>query len=147
MPDEHAKYLQEMREKIVASPIYRTLGMELEEMGGGRSRLRLPARQEFTQVYGIVHGGILATAADACIGIALISLITAAEQAVTVDLRVNYIAPFVEGDLFAEGRIVHKGRTIAFGEAELRDGNGRLLATATATYMAKRSRAKEQQGG
>ncbi|MHB1005425.1 MAG: PaaI family thioesterase [Chloroflexota bacterium] len=127
------------RERITGSPIYKYLDLHLDEMGEGHSRLRLQVRDEFRQIYGAVHGGIIATVADSCIGTALISLIDETEKAVTVDLRVNYIAPLLSGELVGEGRIVHKGRTLAFGEAELRDGDGRLVATASATYMAIRN--------
>jgi acyl-coenzyme A thioesterase PaaI-like protein len=48
----------------------------------------------------------------------------------------------VEGtELFAEGRIVRKARTVAFGTAELRDGAGRLIALGRATFLLRRGRA------
>lgn len=146
MPEhDHAAHLPAVREEIESSPIYQLLGLRIEEMNQGRARLRLPAREHYHQIYGVVHGGIVATVADACIGLAFITLIGPAEQAITVELKVNYIAPFATGELVGEGHIVHKGRTLGFGEAELRDQEGRLVATASATYLAKRRRAQERQ--
>jgi uncharacterized protein (TIGR00369 family) len=48
---------------------------------------------------------------------------------------VSFIAPATEGSVFAEGRIIRKGRTIAFGEATITDAAGRLVAVGRATYM------------
>jgi uncharacterized protein (TIGR00369 family) len=53
----------------------------------------------------------------------------------TLDLNVSFLASASEGAVFAEGRILRKGRTVAFGEATITDAGGRLLAVGRATYM------------
>jgi uncharacterized protein (TIGR00369 family) len=53
----------------------------------------------------------------------------------TLDLNVSFIGGVSEGNVFAEGRILRRGRTIAFGEATITDSSGRLVAAGRATYM------------
>ncbi|MBI3628310.1 MAG: PaaI family thioesterase [Candidatus Rokubacteria bacterium] len=53
----------------------------------------------------------------------------------TLDLNVSFLAAPSGSDVFAEGRILKKGRTIAFGEASITDATGRLLAVGRATYL------------
>jgi len=121
--------------RVSASPMYRLFNLGVEEIGEGYARLRMPVGERYHQLYAVVHGGIAATLADSCIGVAMLTLVTAAEMAVTVEMKINYLAPLVQGELIGEGRIVHHGRTLSLGEADLRDQDGRLIAKATATYM------------
>jgi len=53
----------------------------------------------------------------------------------TLDLNVSFISGVSEGDVIAEGRILRRGRSIAFGEATITDGDGKLVAVGRATYM------------
>jgi uncharacterized protein (TIGR00369 family) len=59
---------------------------------------------------------------------------------VTLDLNITFIGAAREGEIFAEGRIIRKGGTIAFGEADIIDATGELLARGRATYMILRPR-------
>jgi uncharacterized protein (TIGR00369 family) len=53
----------------------------------------------------------------------------------TLDLNVSFLSSASEGDVFAEGRILRRGRTIAFGEATITDHQGKVVAVGRATYM------------
>jgi uncharacterized protein (TIGR00369 family) len=91
-----------------------------------------------------VHGGVYSALVDMAVGGALGTLHEASEGGVgqtTLDLNVSYLAGVREGEVFAEGRILRAGRTIAFGEVTISDGAGHTLAVGRATYMiiAKRS--------
>ena len=124
-----------MMRRINESPIYGHLGMRVEEMGDGYARLRMRVGEHLHQLYGVVHGGIAASLADSCIGVALISLLPPEQLSTTAELKVNYLAPVTAGELTGEGRIVHRGTTLAVGEADVRDQSGRLVAKALSTYM------------
>ena len=50
-------------------------------------------------------------------------------------MNVSFLAAAGDGDLVAEGRLLRRGRTIAFGEARISDGAGKLVAVGRATYM------------
>ena len=84
---------------------------------------------------GIVHGGIISAIADTSIGLALRSKLPAGMTHRTAQLNVHFLAKG-EGDrLVGRGRAVHTGRRMGYGDAEVTDGSGRVLATATATFI------------
>ncbi|OFW58529.1 MAG: hypothetical protein A2V52_01120 [Actinobacteria bacterium RBG_19FT_COMBO_54_7] len=112
--------------------------MQVLEAGEGRSRLRLPVRDDFKNLYGILHGGVIAALLDSSCTIAVGSLMESDEEAVTVDQHISYISNVSKGVLFGEGRAVHKGRYTGVSRAEVRDEEGKLLAVGTATIFFNR---------
>jgi uncharacterized protein (TIGR00369 family) len=118
---------------------WRHLGIEVEAAREGWVRLRVPIRDEIRNAPGApLHGGVDSALVDTAVGGALSTLHEAAAGGVgqtTLDLNVSFIGSASEGAVFAEGRILKKGRTIVFGEATITDAAGRLLATGRATYM------------
>jgi uncharacterized protein (TIGR00369 family) len=131
--------LASVRARAHANLFWRHLGIEVEAAAEGWIRLRVPMRDELRNAAGApVHGGVLATLIDAAIGGALGTYGTAAaggtDQA-TLDLNVSYVGAARGDALLAEGRIIRRGRTIAFGETRVTDPAGTLVAVGRATYM------------
>ncbi len=128
---------EEIRQKIFAllndSPFYIHLGMEVVEAGDGRASLRLPVKNELKNLYGILHGGVIAALLDSSCSIAVGTLLGPDEAAVTLDQRINYIANVRDGVLYGEGRALHKGRFTGVGQAEVRDQDGNLVAAGMTT--------------
>jgi uncharacterized protein (TIGR00369 family) len=116
-------------------PYYELLGIRVVAMGDGYARLEMAVEEKLLQIYGAVHGGATASLVDSAVGVALISAIAPDERAVTVELKLNFVAPVSRGRLIAEARLFQRGRTIAAGEVEVRNGEGRLIAKGIATYM------------
>ncbi len=131
--------LAKVRERARANLFWRHLGIEVDEVGLGWVRLRVPVRDELRNAAGApVHGGVYSALVDTAVGGALSTLHEASEGGVgqtTLDLNVSFIAGTSAGGIVAEGRILKRGRTIAFGEARISDGTGRLLAVGRATYL------------
>lgn len=117
-----------------ASPFYQLLGLRVEALGGGTAKVRVPVGERLHQLQGAVHGGVAAALADTCVGVALLTLVPPGHRAVTVEMKINFLAPVKEGELVGEGRIVHKGRRLALGEADIHDQSGGLVAKALVTY-------------
>lgn len=86
---------------------------------------------------GSVHGGYAATLLDSACGIAVHSQLEANRGHSTLELKVSYIRGLNDrsGTVRATGRVVSAGRRVAFAEATLHDGEGRLCATATSTLL------------
>ena len=124
---------------------WRYLGVRVMEAEPGRVRLRVPVRDDLKNAAGApVHGGVYSALVDMAVGGALGTLHEESEGGVgqtTLDLNVSFLAGVRDGDIYAEGRILRHGRTIAFGEVTVSDGAGQTLAVGRATYMiiAKRS--------
>lgn len=131
--------LAAVRERTHANHYWRTLGVEVVDAGEGRVRLRVPIRDDLRNGPGApLHGGVLSALVDMAVGGALSTLHDDAAGGVgqaTLDLNVSFLAAATEGDVFAEGRILRRGKSVAFGEARITDASDRLLAVGRATYM------------
>ena len=118
---------------------WRYLGVAVEHAKPGWVRLRVDVRDELRNAAGApVHGGVMSALVDMAVGGALGTLSDAAAGGVnqsTLDLNVSFLAAATQGPIFAEGKILRRGRTIAFGEASVTDAAGRLCAVGRATYM------------
>ncbi len=121
------------------SPYYRHLGMEVVETGEGLARLRLVVKDEHKNLYGILHGGVLASLLDSTCSIAVGTLLSPGEAAVTLDQRINFVSNVREGVLYTEGRALHKGRYTGVGYGEVRDEEGNLVAAGMTTVFVIRS--------
>lgn len=131
--------LTSVRERARANLFWQYLGIEVEAAGEGWVQLRVAMRDELRNAAGApVHGGVLATLIDAAIGGALGTYGSASSGGVdqaTLDLNVSFVGAARGETLLAEGRIVRRGRTIAFGETRVTDAGGTLVALGRATYM------------
>lgn len=128
-------YLRAFREILNGSPVYRHLRMRAAHAAEGVSRIELSIHADVKNLYGTVHGGILAAVLDSSCGVAVASLLGPGETLVTVDLHLHYVRPIRDGTVVGEGKVVHRGRTTAVAEGTLRDGEGRLIAKGMATHF------------
>ena len=86
-------------------------------------------------INGVVHGGVYATILDTAMGGAVVSILADGEVTATTSLYVEFLRPAQEGQtLRAEGRLVRRGRHLAFVEGNLTDGRGILLSQAHGTW-------------
>ena len=131
-------YLEQMRNAVNSAPYYRLLGMEVTEIKGGESRIKMPFKQDLTHPYGIVHGGATASLADSAVAMALISLVGPEDRITTIEFKINFFAPISKGELEAHAKIIHKGSKTAVGDVEVINEEGKLVAKVIATYSIKR---------
>ena len=127
-------------------PAAELLGWEALSIEPGRVRVRYTAREAFYNPMGTVQGGFLAAMLDDAMGPALFTLLEERQHAPTLDMKVSFVRPAYAGALIAEGRVVHKGGSVAFVEGELRTEDGELVATSTATLRIVGARALEGTG-
>jgi uncharacterized protein (TIGR00369 family) len=114
-------------------PFVEHLGARITERGDGIVRLRLDPRPELANSWGSVHGGVLMTLLDVALASAGRSLDDTCNGALTVEMKVNFIAA-AAGPVIGEGRAQRAGRSLIFSEGELRSEDGTLLAKATGTF-------------
>ncbi len=114
-------------------PFVEHLGVRITERGNGLVRLRLDPRPELENSWGSVHGGVLMTLLDVALASAGRSLDDTCNGALTVEMKVNFIAA-AQGAVLGEGRAQRAGRSLIFSEGELRAEDGTLLAKATGTF-------------
>lgn len=133
-----ARYREIMLSRRDPATFYAFMGMRLEELGEGTSRFVMPASSRFFNAGGVLHGGALASIADASIAAALATLIDPErEMMATVEMKINYIAPVRDGDIACVAKIIQRGKSVAVGESSVYAGDGKLLAKAMATFMVR----------
>jgi len=66
---------------------------------------------------------------------ALVGLVERDEFFATMEMKINYLIPFREGEITAEAKIIYKGSKTALGDVEVRNSDGDLIAKGLATYM------------
>jgi uncharacterized protein (TIGR00369 family) len=134
-----ADLLTVTRERAQANLFWRYLDVQVDDAGEGWVRLRVPVKDGLRNAVGApVHGGVLSALVDMAVGGALGTTHDNAAGGVgqaTLDLNVSFLAAVGDGDIVAEGRLLRRGRTIAFGEARISDGAGKHVAVGRATYM------------
>jgi uncharacterized protein (TIGR00369 family) len=121
----------------VKAPMGETLGFRLVEVERGQVVFEgAPGRNVYNPL-GAVHGGYAATLLDSACGLAVHSQLGANRGHTTLELKVSYLRGLSErsGTVRATGRVLSAGRRVAFAEATLHDGDGRLCATATSTLL------------
>jgi uncharacterized protein (TIGR00369 family) len=119
------------------------LGASMTRVEPGAVEIEMPFGGELTQQHGFVHGGAIATGLDTACGFAASSLMPADVGVLTVEFKVNYLAPAVGERFRFVGRVRRAGRTVTFVEAEaiaVADGRARTVATMQATMMTIRGR-------
>jgi uncharacterized protein (TIGR00369 family) len=115
------------------------LGWELEAIDpdAGTIELSFTATEQFLNPAGHVQGGFLAAMLDDTLGPALVATLPDGEWAPTISLNVQFVRPAQPGRLKSRGRVIRKGRDIAFLAGELIDGDD-VVATATASAIIRR---------
>ncbi len=113
------------------------LGLEVEEIGKGTCRVRLPQKDEFLRPGGTVNGPALMSLADYGMYVAVLSAIGRVELVVTTNLTCNFLRRPRPGGVVAECRLLKVGKRLAVGEVSLYsegdEANG-PVAHVTATY-------------
>jgi uncharacterized protein (TIGR00369 family) len=111
------------------------IGAALKSVAPGEVEVALPYRDDLTQQKGFIHGGILGMIADTACGYAAFSLMPAGGSLVTVEYKMNILAPG-RGALVAQGKVVRAGRTLTVARAEVYAEDGKHVATMLQTLMA-----------
>jgi uncharacterized protein (TIGR00369 family) len=118
-------------------PISDLLGFHLIEAEPGRAAFEgLPETRHYNPI-GTVHAGFASSMLDSALGCAIFSTLKKGDTWTTLELKLNFVRALTKdvGPVRAEGRIIHRGRTVATSEGDLRDRGGKLYAHATTTCM------------
>ena len=118
-----------------APSIAQRMNFALVEVSEGRAVFQGMPGERHLNPLGGVHGGWAATIMDSALGCCVHTLMAAGEAYSTAEMKVNYTRPITPrtGLVTCEGKVVHRGRTLAVSEARLTDAAGKLLAFGTET--------------
>lgn len=122
--------------EVPPPPISALLRMQGTNAAEGTVTFRCDPDESMLNPLGTVHGGVICTVLDSAIGCAVHTTLPAGVTYTSIDLNVSYLrSPKPGAVLEAVGTVTKPGRRVAFGAAELRDDEGRLIATATGSCL------------
>jgi acyl-CoA thioesterase len=134
-PGLDEQYLKELRERIDRSAFHGWVGINVGNVADGTAELVLDLQPHHFNPQGIVHGGVISLMADTAIGLALRSRLRAGLTHRTAQLNVHFLASTKGGRVIARGRALHSGQRMGYGEAQVYDGEEKLLSRASATFI------------
>jgi acyl-CoA thioesterase len=118
-----------------ASATAEWLGIDVVSREEGTATLEMPTRPEMGNRAQVVHGGFIALLADSAMGQAMSTVLPEGERHYSFDLKLSFIATGRIGErLRAVSRVLHSGRRTGVAECRVEGEDGRLVATATATF-------------
>jgi uncharacterized protein (TIGR00369 family) len=136
-------YDARVRASFARQAFMATLGAEIARIEPGRFDIRMPIRDAFTQQHGFVHAGVLASIGDSACGYAAATLMPADVAVLSIEFKINLLAPARGEMLVARAHVVRAGRTVTVCQAEIvavEEGQERVVATLTGTMMTVRDR-------
>lgn len=128
-----------VRESFARQAAMRTLGATLAVVKPGQVEITLPWAESLTQQHGFLHAGMVATALDSACGYAGFTLMAADAAVLTIEFKINLLAPAQGQSFRMVGTVVKPGRTVTVceGHAYAIDGEQeKLVATMGCTLMA-----------
>ena len=128
------KYASRIRASFQRQKAMELIGASLGKVEAGRVEVTLPWRDDLTQQKGFIHGGIIGMIADTACGYAAYSLMPADSSLVTVEYKINILAPAL-GSLVARGEVIRAGRTLTITRGEVYAQDGKHIATMQQTLM------------
>jgi uncharacterized protein (TIGR00369 family) len=127
-----------VRDSFARQAAMRLIGARLATVEPGRCIIELPVRDDLTQQHGFVHGGVVGMIADSAGGYAGFTLMPADASVLTVEFKINMLAPAAGDMLVATGEVLKPGRTLAIVRADvmaLRGDRQTRVATMQQTLM------------
>jgi uncharacterized protein (TIGR00369 family) len=116
-----------------------TLGAELRQVAPGAVAISLPYRADLCQQHGFMHAGMLTTVLDSACGYAALSLMPPEVGVLSIEFKVNFLAPAAGEVFLARGQVIRSGRSISVCTGEviaLAQDKEKLVAVMQATMMA-----------
>lgn len=133
-----AAVVQRVRESFERQGMMRHLGAEMVLVESGEVRIRMPYRPELTQQHGFFHAGATSAIADSAGGYAGFTLFPSGSSVLTVEFKINLVAPARGDYLEAVGKVVRYGRTLTICQLEVfgvTDDERTLVAIGQQTLM------------
>lgn len=117
-------------------PLLEHLSIRPISAGEGRAEFEMTVAEPHLRTLGLLHGGVTATLLDTAMGFAAVTVAPEGHHPVTIQINVNFVRAIQQGETVrATGEVRHRGRQTAVTFGELHTSEGKLAATATATFM------------
>lgn len=132
-------YERRVRDSFDRQRMMHLLGAELTVVRPGHVEIVLGFREDLTQQHGFLHAAVVTAIADSACGYAALTLMARGRDVLSVEFKVNLLAPAAGERFIAVGRVIRSGRTLTVCAADVRsehDEGGKLVAAMQATMIA-----------
>ena len=136
MQPAHDRYEDVVRESFARQRFMETIGARLIRVAPGEVDIELPFRGDLVQQTGTLHAGVITAIADSACGYAALTLMPPGQEVVSVEFKVNLLAPAADGLFVARAKVLRAGRTLSVCSADVYSG-GKLVATMLATMIGR----------
>lgn len=138
------EFEERVRASFARQAAMATIGAELTVVRPGTIEIEMPFSKALTQQHGFLHAGVIAAALDAACGAAGLSMMPENAGVLTIEFKVNMLAPGRGERFLFRGSVTKPGRTIVVADGQAyaygADGQAKLIATMTGTLMVMRGR-------
>ncbi len=124
-----------VKKYINKSPFYKTISMKMVTTDTKGSVVKVKTGHKHKNLWGTIHGGVMASITDSACGISVIPFLKDEETIVTTSLQMNYFAPADIGEFTAYGTMIYRGRRLAHAEASIYDEQKKLIAKGSASFV------------
>ncbi|MDH7479626.1 MAG: PaaI family thioesterase [Syntrophomonadaceae bacterium] len=135
MPRLNPEHVRAVIELINQGPYFRLLSMEVRELREGYARVEVDLGEKHLNPFGGIHGGVYSSLIDTAAYWAVYCEVEEDAGLISLDLKVDNLAPAKSGHLIVEGRRIKVGRSICLAEGVVYDPRGRHLAHGTSKQM------------
>lgn len=130
------RFQNAVRESFARQNLMRTIGAELLRIAPGEVYISLGWRDDLGQQSGVLHAGVIASIADSACGYAALTMMPAGSDVVSVEFKLNLLAPARGAEFVARGRVIRAGKTITAAAADV-FADETLVATMLGTMMCR----------
>ena len=127
--------MEKIRAKFELNHFPKLVGIEIDDIEPGRAKLSLEVGEKHRQLQGIMHGGAIATLIDTAVAFAIVGVSEPGAKFTTIEMKVNYLSPIIEGRVVADARLIRDGKRIVVAECDVFDAAGKMAAKGLLTYM------------
>jgi uncharacterized protein (TIGR00369 family) len=127
-----------VRASFARQGLMTNIGARIIKLLPGEVEIEVAWREDITQQQGFVHGAVIAAIVDTACGYASFTLMPPGVEVLTVEFKINFIAPAIGDKMIARGRVTKAGKTLTVctGDAyAVKDGKEKLVAALQATMM------------
>ena len=139
-----ADYESRVRSSFEQQGIMKTIGATLTRVTPGEVHIDLPFSQAVTQQHGYIHAGIITTVVDTACGYSANTLMPAHSEVLTIEYKVNFLAPAKGEKIVGIGKVVRASRSITVCSGEVwafHNGQEQLVAVMQTTMMTMKGKA------
>jgi uncharacterized protein (TIGR00369 family) len=138
MPSLNPEHVKSVIKAINEGPYFKHLSMPVKEIGIGYSIVELVIGNEHLNPFGGIHGGVYASVIDTAAYWASYCEIDEGVGLISIDLKIDYLAPISKGVIIAKGKSIKIGKSMCLAAATAIDSNGKWLAHGTSKMMVTR---------